>query len=242
MAVIRFIMITIGLALIASAAGAVAFAPKLEPALRQAIAAKLTAIVGAEVRIGALKPAWLEGGLALENVTIKNPPNFKGGDAVECARVLIQPEPLTVFSKSPTIACVSIEGMALSLRYQLGDGTNLNYFKQQAGAADKSIAELGETFIVREVRAKDTKVDVAPGSAPASAPQSFSLGAFGSGTAADLSTAKTVLTYVETVMKQATVMQGMVQPLVDLLKVESAAPGAPPAAPAPAVSAAPTAQ
>lgn len=245
MAFIRFLMIIIGLALIGSAVGAVAFAPQLEPYARRMMEAELGGVLGTQVEIGKLRPAWMEGGLALENVTIHNPPDFKGGAAAECSRVLIQPEMFTVFSKSPTIACVTLEGAALRLRYKPGDGTNLGYLKKQASTAAAADAKPDEGLMVKEVRAPRAKVDLVPYPAINLNVKPLELGAIGMAAQAPGSAAKTVAGLMDEAMKQSTALGGMMQPLVEMLKTESATAGAAPAtspAPAPAPPAVPAQQ
>lgn len=213
-------MITLGLVLICAAVGAVAFAPKLEPYARQAVAQQLGTLLGTKVEIGRIYPAWMEGGLALERVTIENPPNFKEGTAASCDRMLIQPEVFTVFSKSPTIACVTMEGAALKLRYKPGDGTNLGYFKKRALAAEDMLPLPGEGVLVKEVRAQGTRVDLVPGPTIDLDLRPIALGQLDLNSPAPGSAAKTVVGILQAVMLESASMKGMMQPLVDLLKIE----------------------
>lgn len=251
MAFVRFMMIAAGLTLIGGGVGAVALAPQWEPYLRKEMARSLGEVLGTTVEIGKVRPAWLEGALALENVVVQNPPGYKEPTAAVCDRVLIQPEFLTVFSKSPVIACVSLEGTALKLRYKPGESTNLGYFKQQAAtaaqpaAAGTAGAEAPGGVVVKQVRAENTKVDLVPGpminldlKPGAGMP---SMGTVSIPVSEAASAATTVLGVVDALIKQASAMQGLVQPLTDLLKTETAAPAPTAAAPgaAPAVSAPP---
>lgn len=241
MAAIRAFMIIIGLGLIGSAVGAVALAPKLEPFVREGMEAELGRVFGTQVKIEHLRPAWMEGALALEQVTIHNPPNFKDGPAAYCDRVLIQPEIFTVFSKSPTIASVTMEGTKLKLRYRPGDGTNLGYFKKQANTAAQTAATAGDGIQVKEVKAANAKIDLLPGPAFDVRLRELSLGALGVAASANISpseaegVAKTMAGVVNQVIEKGTTLQGMVQPLVNLLKLEAATNvAAAPAVPAPA--------
>lgn len=230
-------MIITGLVLIGGGVGAVALAPQWEPYLREEMARSLGSVLGTTVEIGKVKPAWLEGALALENVVIQNPPEYKERTAAVCDRVLIQPEFLTVFSTSPVIACVSLEGTSLKLRYKPGDSTNLGYFKQQAATAAKPGAADAPGVVVKEVRAENTKVDLVTGpminlelKPGAGMP---SVGNVSIPMAEAAGAATTILGVVDALIKQSSSMQGLVQPLVDLLKTETQ-PAAPvPAAPAP---------
>ena len=232
MGFVRFLMVVIGLGLIGMAVGTVAFAPQLEPYARHAMEAELGHTLGTQVEIGKLRPAWTEGALALENVTIHNPPNFKEGVAAQCDRVLIQPEMFTLLSKSPTIACVTLEGAALKLRYKPGDGTNLGYLKQQANnAAAANAPAPGEGVVVKQVVAPRAKVDLVPFPAISLNMKTLELGAIGMAAPEPGSAAKTIAGLVGAAMKETTTLSGMVQPLVELLKTEAAG-GAAPAKPA----------
>lgn len=238
MAFVRFMMIVVGLTLIGGGIGAVALAPKWEPYLRDEMERTLGGVLGTTVEIGAVSPAWLEGALALENVVIQNPPGYAERTAAVCDRVLIQPEFMTLFSKSPVIACVSLEGTALKLRYKPGDSTNLGYFKQQASNAAQGTPPAAPNVVVKQVVAENAKVDLAPGPG-----LNIDLKPMGIGdvsipitdVAKAANAASTVLGVVDALIKQSASMQGLVQPLVDLLKTETAT--TPPPAPAkPAVS------
>lgn len=217
MGFIRFLMITTGLALIGTAAAAVVFAPKWEPVLRRDLEQKLGALMGTEVHIGALRPAWFEGGIALENVTVKNPPNFKAGDAAQCPRVLIQPEALTVFSKSPAIACITIEGMALRLKQHGDAGTNLDYLRARTVNAAEVAKALGEGVVVKQVRAENTRVELDPELGNNLDLKPLALDAIGIRTPEAQRAAISMAGFFETLVKQSAELQGMVQPLVDLV-------------------------
>lgn len=225
-------MIVAGMALIGSGVGAVAFAPALEPHLRRHIAASLGEILGTRVDVGALKPAWIEGGLALENVVVHNPPGYKEEAAAVLDRVLIQPEVMTVFSKSPTLACVVLEGTQLKLRYRPGEGTNLGYFKERAKAAEQ-VAVKGEGgVLVKQVVAEGATLDLVPGPTLNIDLKPVSLGTLSIPVKDAASATSTVAGLVDALMKQASAMQGLVQPLMDLIQSETAAKPAEAAKPA----------
>jgi len=218
MGFIRFFMIVTGLALIGIGVASVVLAPKWEPVLRKDIESKLGGLLGTEVHIGSLRPAWLEAAVALENVTIKNPPNFKAGDVMQCARVLIQPEALTMFSKSPSIACVTLEGMSLRLKQTLADGSNLDYLKQRADNAVQLATTKADGLVVKEVRAENTQVEVVQGDAVAGMDlKPLALGAIGIRSPEAQRAALSMAGFIETLVKQSAEMQGVVQPLVDLV-------------------------
>lgn len=217
MGLIRALMILTGLVLIGIAVLGVVLAPKWEPVLRKDLEVKLGTLLGTEVHIGALRPAWVEAAIALEDVTILNPPNFKAGNAAHCPRVLIQPEALTLFSKSPTIACVTLEGMSLRLKQQGGDGSNLDYLKAHAVNAAAVAKASPDGVVVKQVRAENTRVEVAAEDATGLDLKPLALGAIGIRSPEAQRAALSMAGFFETLVKQSAELQGMVQPLVDLV-------------------------
>lgn len=91
----------------------------------------------------------------IRGFSVANPKNFKEGPAIECGLIRIEFEPTTLFSKSPVIRHLLIEGADLYYRHEAGEGTNIG---QLAEDAENQQATTTRRVIIRHLRCEDAKV------------------------------------------------------------------------------------
>lgn len=154
-AALKFIMIAVGLALIGLTLAAIVFSIRFEDVLRAEAQDRLSHILGVDVTLESIRLAPVHKGVKIMGLTVENPPSFKQGSAVVCERVVIMPQLRSVFSRTPTIKKIVMEGTRVNLRYEVGEGTNLGHLSKQA----RNLAETqgGKTgwFGARQIRVRE---------------------------------------------------------------------------------------
>ncbi len=164
-AAIKFIMTATGLLLIGIAVGIILLSTQLEGLATGQVERRMGNMLGTDVSVEKIRWAPLELGIALDQVTVFNPPAFKPEPAIYCESILIRFRPETVFSETPTIAKVSVEGMDLTLRYG-SEGANL--LTLAGNARDFAEAEAARENrrrkpVIETVACAESKLRIAPG-------------------------------------------------------------------------------
>jgi len=132
-AMLKFLMIVTGLVLIAVAAALLFFSETLQDLGRRQAEERLARVLGSTVTIEELKVHPLQGNVELLGLAVHNPEGFRNGDALRCARLLIDAELFTLLSATPRIQHILAEDLEVELRHELPRGTN---FGALVGAAD----------------------------------------------------------------------------------------------------------
>jgi len=135
---IRFVMTGIGLALIGIAVAILAFSTTLERLAGRQLAERVRATSGVNVMLDAIRISPLQASLRLEGVKVENPEEWGKGTALELSAVRIRPDWKTLFSQTPTIREIRLEGAEAHLDYGLRRGTNIGAIIRAAAGAQPS--------------------------------------------------------------------------------------------------------
>lgn len=142
MAVVRFIMIAIGLALLAAAVAAIAAAPWLGGMVRKELQTRLGAIVGAEAGIGGIGIDPRRAAVVLRDITVGNPEPFdQDGPAIRCPEARVELDPVALFSAPLRVRRVHLDRVDVTLHWIPGKGTNLGALLERARAAGETPAD-----------------------------------------------------------------------------------------------------
>lgn len=133
-AAIRFILTTIGLLLIGAFIAAVLLLTQFEGTLRDLVTSRASRILGADVHLEGVRLDWARQGMVLKGVSVMNPEGFTDRTALRIESVSLEPDPLTLFSKTPRVKRVHAEGGVVHLQYKAGSGTNVGALMNQARA------------------------------------------------------------------------------------------------------------
>lgn len=223
-AALKFIMTLAGLLLIGLNIGVMLLVTQFEGVLRGGLTHQAGKILGAEVRLEAVRLDWAEQALVFKGVTIFNPEGFTDRDALRVASLVVRPDPMSIFARTPAVRQVSLEGAEVHLQYKADNGSNLGAMLDHARAWTESQADgekrvWGRHVNVRELRSDPVKLQVER-IEPAAAPVSRTLEAF---TIADpggdeaVSGARVIHLVLKGLMKQLTAAQGLSAPVRELL-------------------------
>lgn len=225
-AAIKFVMIVVGLALIAVSVAGLIFSSRLEGLLRPRLESRLGHIMGTDVEIAALQIAPARRGIELIDVTVLNPPSFKLGPALECKKITVRPVLQSLFSSAPAIEEILLDGMIIHLRYELGEGTNLGYLARQAASLAEQPAT-GWPIMRRALRVNSIRCSVAdmkirsnvtPGIPLSLRIEAFELKDVGDGR--PVSAAKLTSIILKSILMEVVTLKGLFRPLVDLIRGE----------------------
>lgn len=135
-AFIKFGFIALGLALILAGVAALLLLTQAEGYGRGILEDRLAAVLRVPVHIERLSFAPVRHAADIHGLAIENPSSFKGGMAIEAARVTLQFDPTSLFSKQWVVQQIRFEGLDVRYRHELGDGTNLAALLAAAAEAD----------------------------------------------------------------------------------------------------------
>lgn len=101
-------------------------------------------------------------------VVIENPPPYKSGPAVTIPRILVSFDIKTLFSRTPTVTRVLVEGAQVAVRYRLGEGTNVGALTKIVEAPPTDKPPSNRRFVIKEFECKGTQVSLATNALPLS--------------------------------------------------------------------------
>ncbi|HPO14962.1 MAG TPA: AsmA family protein [Candidatus Hydrogenedentes bacterium] len=221
---LKTVMIPVGLLLLAIAVATLLASTQIEDMIRSRLQDRITHILGTDLRVANINilPARL--GIELQDLTIKNPPEFKQGDVLLCHRILVRPDWRTLFSRTIVIKEIILNGMAVNLRYKVGEGTNLGYVRKQAAALAETQPPQpgGRMLLVKAVRSGTIDFHISS-ILTAELPlalhvEPFTLNNVGEGQ--PISTAKLASIITRSLMMEALTLKGILRPAVNLLRDE----------------------
>lgn len=158
-------MTSVGLLLIGIAVAVLLLSTQLEALATGQVEARLGNILGTEVTVEKIRWAPFETGIILDQVTVRNPPEFKPEPAIYCESILIQFRPETIFSETPTIRRVSAKGTDLTLRYGT-EGANLLKIAGNARTFAETEAQRTDQRrqpVIETLACDESKLRIAPG-------------------------------------------------------------------------------
>ena len=116
---------------------------------------ELEEILSTEVEIGGMRVLPFRRAIELTGLRVMNPEGFNEGDALSCERIQILLDPTTVFSEVRVIEELSLEGMEIRYRVQVGEGINIG---RLAKAAETAAEDQRSRFVVKSLRCEDAEV------------------------------------------------------------------------------------
>ena len=160
---IRFSMIGTGLCLIGIAVLGIVFAPNLEPLARQYVEGELGKTWQSETSVEGIGFSFWDQAIELVDVAVANPPGLEKNTAVEFARVLVQPDLMSLFSGKPTLEEVRLEGAQVQMETLDPEGMAVEDLVEQLELPSKTEAEKQDTvggWLMRRFSSDGTQVQV----------------------------------------------------------------------------------
>ncbi len=218
-------MIVVGFVLIAVAAAAIFITMRFEGVFRDQVEARISESLGVAAGIDHIRLAPARLGIELRGVRLKNPPEFKEDQAIECERILIQPDLRTVFSETIAINEIILNGLRINLRYRPGEGTNLGQISRQAAqhAEPASGAKAPRRrVLVKEVKSSggtfEARSNLSLGVPVSLHIEPFAIKSVGGGQ--PVSPAKLTSIVLRSLVMEAVTLKGLLRPVVELLRKE----------------------
>ncbi len=160
---LRIGMTILGLTLILIGVGGVFGLSQSGRFVKGTVETELEAILSTEVEIAEMRVLPLRGAIEVTGLEVMNPDAFKKGPALKCERIVIRLDPTTVFSKVRVIEELSLEGMEIRYRVEIGEGTNIGRLATAAEAAGENEPS---GFVVKSLRCDDAEVHLSTNAIP----------------------------------------------------------------------------
>lgn len=122
---LKSIVIVIGLILIAGAIGSLLLMTQVDTWLRDGVASGLQYVTRTDLQLKRVQILPLRQAIVITDLAIGNPATFKTGAAVKVPKLTVEFDTKTLFSRTPVIKKITMEAPEVTLRYELGQGTNL---------------------------------------------------------------------------------------------------------------------
>lgn len=156
-------LIIAGILLILGAVASLLLASQAGAYLKGGVEAALTAAAGAPATIERFEILPLRQCIHIQGLAVNNPPGWKSEPAMTVDSVLVTFDAKSLFSKTPRITCVDVQGATVNLRYDLTRGWNLAQLAKTApdvpGEQTAAIPRPArKAFRVEECRCRDIKV------------------------------------------------------------------------------------
>jgi len=221
---LKTVLITVGAILILAAVAALLLMTRGETYATDLVAGALTRAAKTEVRIDSVSLAPLRQTLTVEGLTLMNPPTFKAKPAIEVERLALQVDLRTLFSRSPRIERVVVDGAHVHIRYKLAKGTNLAALAALADEAGQAGEAGGKerSFTIDEFTCENAKVSLSANLIPASS-VSFALPPFSlSGDVGNrpLTTGEVTALFLRTILHETLTVKGLLRPVAKLIRGE----------------------
>lgn len=164
-AALKFIMTSVGLLLIGLCLGTILLFTRFEGLLRDGLTHQAGRILQGEVRLEDIRLDWANQAIVFKGVSLLNPEGFTDREALRIDFVRVTPEPLTLFSRTPGVANIALEGIELHLQYHTDGASNLGVLLKHAGSWAERQEQSDETVWGRpielaRIQAAEATVDV----------------------------------------------------------------------------------
>lgn len=227
-ALIKFIVTAIGLALILIALLVILIGARFDTGLKRGIERSLGFVYQTEVSIDEVSIVWSKEAIEIGGLTIYNPPQFKQGEAMRFASILVQVDVSTVLSDTPTIAEIVVQDARINLRHEAAVGTNLGKLDENASRlrgkplesdAPKSASH---AYVVKRLKCDGAMLSLSSNVLPVSslelAIEPFEMDDLGSESA--VSTADVCVLFMRNVLKEGISVKGILKPMADVISRE----------------------
>lgn len=150
----KAVLTTLGLALILMGVCAILVFTQMDRVSSSALEELLSGAFNGEVSIESAGIVPAVRGLEIRGFVLENPEAFKDGPALECERILVEFDLMTLLSRSPVIHAILLKGVDVHYRYQVGQGTNIGSLAKSAAAGGGP----GRRFTVDSLRCEKAEV------------------------------------------------------------------------------------
>lgn len=161
-------VILAGIVLILGAVASLLLMAQADTWLKRGAEAGISVAAGAPVRIERLRIMPLRQCMEIQGLAVENPPGWKAGSALTVESVLVNLDAKTLFSKTPRVKQVDIQGATVNLRYDAAQGWNLSKLVKMPGIdnAGGVVDKLGRRFQIESCQCRDVKVCLSGGIVP----------------------------------------------------------------------------
>lgn len=164
-AALKFIMTAVGLLLIGLLLVVVLLLTQFDGLLREGLARQAGRILQCDVHLEGVRLDWSARAFVLNGVSLMNPAGYTDREAIRVEAVRVKPELLTLFSRTPVVARVSLREPRVHLQYKAGTGTNIGVLRSHAKAWSEKQASgeesvWGRRVLLREIRSGEMNVRV----------------------------------------------------------------------------------
>ena len=221
-AALKFGFTALGLFLIALGIGGLVVYTQAEKFASRSLSEILTNSFAAEAHVEKISIAPTKKALILHNLSLKNPPNFKEGDAFTSRRVILRMDPFSLLTRNPVIDQATFMDSEVHYRYELAQGTNIGNLARKL----ENFAELDPTpirFVVNKVRCRDANVTFSTNLIPKSqmdmSVMSVELDEINGNK--PVSTSKAASIFLKGIMRETLTLNGLLDPIVNQLRKET---------------------
>ncbi len=208
----KFILISIGLVLIAIGVSGTFLLAQAQSALKKSAGDMLTDVFDQSVSVGGVFIDPFQRALVLSDFRLDNPDGFKEGPMLEIPFVHIIPEWSYLFTDEPSIERITLNNADIYFRFKFGDGSNLGAFAdkiEERGSSEKTIT-------VNEIVAEDAEFHFANAWIP-SALMDFELVDIhiqDVGDGESLTPGKVVSIFLRSVVNEAVTLKGLLETVI----------------------------
>ncbi|MBX7255828.1 MAG: hypothetical protein K1Y02_05665 [Candidatus Hydrogenedentes bacterium] len=227
-ALLKFIVTSIGLVLILIGLGVILIGTRFDSGLKRGIERGLGYVYDTEVTVDEVSVVWSKEAIEIGGLTIYNPKEFKKGEAMRFASILVQLDLPTVFSETPTIKEISVVDARINLRHEAGVGTNLGKLDENASRlrgkplASDAPKSAKHAYIVRRLKCDGAMLALSSNVLPISslelAIEPFEMTDLGSDS--PVSTADLCVLFMRNVLKEGISVKGILKPMADVISKE----------------------
>ena len=161
--VIKFALTTIGLVLILTAVCGLLLMSEAQRYFTRTVDEVLTEAFGSAATVEALAIAPAGPTLTLSRFRLENPDPFKETEALTCEKIEIDLRLRSMFSRSPVIEEIRLEGANIHYRHGISKGTNIGAL---ARGLENTPQSYKHTYRVKRLRCLDARVHLNEGLIP----------------------------------------------------------------------------
>lgn len=224
-AALKFGLTALGLFLIALGIGGMVVYTQAEKFASRSLSEILTESFAADARVEKISIAPTQKALILHNFELKNPTGFKEGDAFKSRRVILRMDPFSLLSRTPVIEQATFLDSEVQYRYELAEGTNIGTLARRL----ENFSEVDPTpvkFVVNNVRCRDAKVSMSTNLLPKAEMDMdlMTVELNDLNGRKPVTASKGVSIFLKGIMRETMTLNGLLDPIVDVLRKESKDP------------------
>ncbi len=154
---LKFMLTALGLILIAIGIGAIVLMGQAERFVTKSTAEILGDTFDSTARIDHISVSPTNRTLILHDFSLDNPKSFKEGQAITAERIVLQIDPVSLFSKTPVIENMTLENTRILYRLEVPDGTNIGTLAKRLENQSRRDGE--RRFLIKKLVCRDAQVE-----------------------------------------------------------------------------------